>query len=133
MRIQLKTALVAALPFAALLWMTPPTAAHDSYRPYEHRPTWSNSIAYRPWYSSRYNNWERRGIYGPPQAYRENSWKYNKAMNRLARQEREAQEKAYRNYDGNLGNPRYQQRLAEIDRRYDHKRDKVEGNLRKGW
>lgn len=130
MRTQLKTALIAALPFASLLWMAPLAAAHDSYRSYERRPAWSDSVPYRPWYSSRYNDWERRRAYGPPQAYGENSWKYNKAMNRLARQEREAQEKAYRNYDGNQGNPRYQQRLAEIDRRYAHKRYKVERNMR---
>jgi len=129
MRTSLKTALVAALPFAALLWMTPPAAAHDSYCAYKRRPAWSNSTSYHP----RYNDWEQRRVYGPPQAYRENHWKYNKAMDRLARQEREAQERAYRNYDGNRGDPRYQRRLAEIDRRYDHKRDKVERNLRKGW
>ena len=133
MKTSIKTALVAALPFAALLWMTPPAAAHDGYRSYERRPTWSYAPSSRPWYSNRSHDWEQRRLYGPPQAYRENRWKYNKAMDRLARQEREAREKAYRNYDGNISDPRYQRRLAEIDRRYDHKRDKVERNLRKGW
>jgi len=57
-----------------------------------------------------------------------NPQKYNKAMARLQRQEREAQAKAYRHYEGNRGDSRYQQRLAEIDRRYDHKRNKVEQN-----
>lgn len=131
MRTSLKTALVAALPFAALLWMTPPASAHDGYRYHHHRPTWSGAPSYRRPYYGRSNVWEQRRAYGPPQAYGENSWKYNKAMNRLARQEREAQEKAYRNYDGNRGNPRYQQRLAEIDRKYDQKRYQVERNLRR--
>jgi len=48
----------------------------------------------------------------------------------LARQEREAREKAYRRYDGNSSDWRYRERLAEIDRKYDHKRDKVERNYR---
>lgn len=58
-------------------------------------------------------------------------YKYDKAMRRLDRQEREAQEKAYRKYGGNINDPRYQERLGEIDRKYDHKREKVERNLRK--
>jgi len=57
------------------------------------------------------------------------NWKYNKAMNRLARQESEAQAKAYRRYDENTQDPRYQQHLAEIERKYDNKRAKVERNL----
>jgi len=52
-----------------------------------------------------------------------------KAMNRRARQEREAQEKAYFRYEGGRRDPRYRERLAEIDRRYDHKRNKVERHL----
>jgi hypothetical protein len=50
-------------------------------------------------------------------------------MNRLEWQERKAQAKAYRKYDGNIQDPRYRQRLSQIDRRYDYKRDKVERNL----
>jgi hypothetical protein len=57
--------------------------------------------------------------------------KYDKAMNRLDRQEREAAEKAYRKYGGNTSNPGYQDRMQDIDRKYDHKRDKVERNLGK--
>jgi len=52
-------------------------------------------------------------------------------MHRLDRQEREAQEKAYRKYGGNINDPRYRERLEEIDRKYDYKRGKVERNLRK--
>ena len=132
MRTQLKIALFAALPLVTVLWMTPIASAHDNYRYHQRRPAWSYSTPSRHWHSGRYNNGERR-FYGSSRSYGENHWKYNKAMNRLARQEREAREKAYRNYDGNRGDPRYQQRLGEIDRKYDHKRDKVERNLRKDW
>jgi hypothetical protein len=51
-------------------------------------------------------------------------------MNRLARQEREAQAKAYRRYEGNRHDPRFRDRLAEIDRKYDQKCYQVERNLR---
>lgn len=57
--------------------------------------------------------------------------KYDKAMRRLDRQEREAEAKAYRQYGGNTADPRFQERQREIDRKYDHKRDKVERNTRK--
>jgi len=51
-------------------------------------------------------------------------------MTRLARQEREAREKAARRYEGDRRDPRFRERLAEIDRRYDRKRYQVERNLR---
>jgi hypothetical protein len=54
---------------------------------------------------------------------------YDKAMRRLDRQEREAEEKAYRKYGGNISDPGYRDRMQDIDRTYDHKRDKVERNL----
>ena len=57
--------------------------------------------------------------------------KYDKAMRRLDRQEREAEEKAYRRYDGNVHDPRYQENQRKIDEKYDHKRGKVERNLGK--
>ena len=57
--------------------------------------------------------------------------KYDKAMRRLDRQEREAEEKAYRKYGGNTADPRYQETQRKIDQKYDHKRDKVERNTRK--
>jgi hypothetical protein len=149
MRTQLKT-IVAALPLASLLWMTPPASAHDGYRSYDRRPTWSDSTSsrhpyygrsnewerrrwsesYRRPYSGRYNAWEQRRSYNPSWEYGKNARKYNKAMNRLARQEREAQEKAYRRYEGNRNDPRFRERLAEIDRKYDQKRYQVERNLR---
>lgn len=114
-----KTALFAALPLIAGLWFTPVASAHDSYWRHRHQPAWSDSTPYRHSWGHR-DLWRDRG---------ENSWKYNKAMNRLDQQEREAQAKAYRRYDGKMHNPRYQERLAKIDRRYDHKRYKVERNL----
>lgn len=54
--------------------------------------------------------------------------KYDKAMHRLDRQEHEAEEKLYRKYGGNTGDPRYQEAQRKIDQKYDHKRDKVEHN-----
>ena len=114
-----KTALFAALPLVAGLWLTPVASACDVYWCHRERPAWSYSTPYQRSWGYR-DAWRYRG---------EDSWQYNKAMNRLARQEREAQAKAYRRYDGNTQNPRYQQRLAEIDRRYDYKRYKVQRNL----
>ena len=128
MRTPLKTSIAAALPLASLLWMTPPAIAHDSYRSHEHRRSWSEP--YRHPYAGRYTGWERYRGYNSSRRYGENQWKYNKAMNRLARQEREARTKAYRRYEGDRRDPRYRERLAQIDRRYDHKRYKVERNLR---
>jgi hypothetical protein len=51
-------------------------------------------------------------------------------MHRLSRQEREAREKAARRYEGDRRDPRYRERLAEIDRKYDQKRYQVRRNLR---
>ena len=137
MRTPLKTTLAAVLPLASLLWVTPPADAHDGYRSHEQRRSWSDSTSYRhPYYgryrdhSGYYNDWGRRRGYDSSWQYGRNSRKYNKAMNRLARQEREAQAKAYRRYEGDRRDPRFRERLAEIDRRYDRKRYQVERNLR---
>jgi hypothetical protein len=130
MSMLLKTALLVVPPLATVLWMTPLASAHDDYRYHERRPAWSSAAPYRHFDSSRYPDWYGRDRYdyGRSQAYGENRWKYNKAMDRLARQEREAREKAYRKYGGNLHDSRFREQLAEIDRKYDHKRDKVERN-----
>jgi len=141
MRTPLKTTLAAVLPLASLLWVTPPADAHDGYRSHEQRRSWSDSTSYRhPYYGryrdhsgnnyGRYNDWERRRGYDSSGYYGKDARKYNKAMNRLARQEREAQAKAYRRYEGDRRDPRFRERLAEIDRRYDRKRYQVERNLR---
>jgi hypothetical protein len=96
--------------------------SRDSYRhPYYGR--------YRD-HSGYYNDWGRRRGYYSSWYYGKNARKYNKAMNRLARQEREAQAKAYRRYEGDRRDPRFRERLAEVDRRYDRKRYQVERNLR---
>jgi len=129
MRIPLKMTLTAALPLASLLWMTPLADAYDGYRHHEHRSAWSESYR-RPFYGRYSNDWERHRGYGSSRQYGENSRKYNKAMNRLARQEREAREKAARHYEGDRRDPRFRERLTEIDRRYDRKRYQVERNLR---
>jgi hypothetical protein len=149
MRTPLNMTLAAALPFASLLRMTPAAVAHDGYRHHRHRPAWSESYqrpsygrnsdwehrrwseSYRrPSYGRYSNDWERRRGYGSSWQYGENSRKYNKAMNRLSRQEREARGKAARRYEGDRRDPRFRERLAEIDRRYDRKRYQVERNLR---
>jgi hypothetical protein len=128
MKTPLRITLV-ALPLSSLLWMAPPANADDGYRHHRHQPAWSESYR-RPSYDGRNNDWERRNRDSSSWDYGKNHRKYNKAMNRLSRQEREAQEKAARRYEGDRRDPRYRERLSEIDRKYDHKRDKVERNLR---
>jgi len=59
--------------------------------------------------------------------------KYDKGMRRLDRQEQEAREKAARRYGGNPSDPRYQNELNKIDRKYDHKREKVDDLRDKGY
>ncbi|MGE0823239.1 MAG: hypothetical protein AB7G75_29450 [Candidatus Binatia bacterium] len=126
MRTHVKTALVAALPLASLLWITSPAVAHDSHRHDGQRRSWSES--YRHPHASHYRGWERHQGYNSSWGHGKNQQKYNKAMRRLDRQEREARAKAYRRYDGDRRDPHYRERLAEIDRKYDHKRHKVERN-----
>lgn len=57
---------------------------------------------------------------------RDIQYDYAQAMRRLDRQEAEAQAKAYRKSHGNP--ERYDERLDKIERKYAHKRDKVERN-----
>ena len=105
-----KTALFATLPLLAGLGLTPLASAHArDWRP-RHQPAWSYGVPH-------HQVW-RQG---------EHNWQYNEEINRLDRQEREAQ--AYRKYDGNSQDVRYRERLANLDRTYDFKRDKVERNL----
>ena len=57
--------------------------------------------------------------------------KYAKAMNRLGRQEAEARAKAYSKY---YGDPvRYRKQMEKIDRKYNHKRYKVERNTARNY
>jgi hypothetical protein len=126
MRKALKTTLIAALPLVSLLWVAPPAVAGDGYRSHGPRRSWSES--YRGPYSGQYRDWERRQGYDSPWRYGKNQRKYNKAMRRLERQEREARARAYRRYEDSGSDRRYRRRLNEIDRRYDHKRHKVERN-----
>ena len=133
MRTSLQTALAAALPLASLLWITPPAAAHDGYRSHEPRHWESDSTFYRQPDYGHSNGWEQRRSYNPSWRDGKNARKYHKAMKRLARQEREARERAYRRYDGDRRDPRFRDRLAEIDRKYDQKRYQVERNRRNDW
>ena len=113
-----KKILVATAALVGGLWLSPPVFARDGDF-YRH--------SYRHSYRSDYGqNWQ----HGKRSELR---YKHNKAMNRLDRQEREAQAKAYRHYDGNRSDPRYRQRLAEIDRKYDQKRYQVDRNTRKDY
>ncbi len=126
MRTPLKTTLAAAFSLVSLLWMTPLANAHDSYRHHEHRRSWSQPYHYPQ--AGRYSGWGRYQGGNSSWRHGENQRKYSKAMNRLARQEREARAKAYRRYEGDRRDPRFNERLADIDRKYEHKRGKVERN-----
>lgn len=126
MKTPLRTTLRVALSLTSLLWLTPPASAHDGYRSHEHRRSWSEPYRYP--YAGRYSGWERRQGDDSSWRYGNNHRKYNKAMDRLARQEQEARAKAYRRHGGDYRDPRYRERLNDIDRKYDHKRDKVERN-----
>src|SRR5262245_19792644 len=141
MRTQPTMALLAAFSLASGLWCVPAASAHDDDRwgqPYSSR---SYAERYSDWYGDHYPNYSGghyiNPYYDPSRAHREEhdrlgeehaeqhgalQHKYDKAMNRLARQEREAQEKAMREYSGNTSDPRYRERMAEIDRKYDQKR-----------
>jgi hypothetical protein len=142
MKTPLKITLAAALPLVSVLWLTPPANAHDTSRSHKHRHSWSDASSYRDPSTGRsigsyrdpstglYTDRERRHRDGSSWEDGKKHRKYHKAMNRLSRQEREARTKAYRRYEGDRRDPRYWERLSEIDRRYDHKRDKVERNLR---
>ncbi len=100
--------------------------------------------SYDPYYGSSdpYQGGYDRGGYDDPYSGRDQyrshkethkklEHKYDKAMRRLDRQEREAEEKAYRKHGGDTNDPRYQEAQRKIDRKYEHKRDKVERNVSK--
>lgn len=105
------------------------------------RPT---TAALPPYYGGRYDSIipyrvYDESYYGPSRSYgrshaREHEaleHKYDKAMNRLDRQEREVEQKIIRRYDGNTADPRFQEQARRIDEKYDHKRGKVERNIAK--
>ncbi|MGE0822218.1 MAG: hypothetical protein AB7G75_33035 [Candidatus Binatia bacterium] len=109
--------------------------------PYGGYDSYSGRGIYDPYYSTRdpyyygnYDNRSHREVHrdierGANKVER----KYDKAMDRLDRQEREAREKAGRKYGGNTSDPHYRERLDKIDRKYDHKRDKVEHLRNQGY
>ncbi|HEV8714590.1 MAG TPA: hypothetical protein VGX03_17395 [Candidatus Binatia bacterium] len=88
-------------------------------------PYYGDSYYYNPFYSAP----SRSRSHGEEHAHLEH--KYDKAMNRLARQEREAEAKLYRKYDGDTADRRFQEQASRIDRKYDYKRGKVERNVAK--
>jgi ABC-type transport system substrate-binding protein len=111
-----------------------------SYDPFYGGYSGGNGGYYDPSYSSR-NPYYGSGYYEPrspweaqrdhEQEHEKLDYKYDKAMRRLDRQEREAEEKLNRKYGGNTNDPRYQDAQRKVDQKYDHKRDKVERNTRK--
>jgi len=114
-----------------------PSRAYDSYS----RGYYGGS--YDPYYTTRqpyaygtYDNrspWEaRRDFERTHENEHENlEYKYDKAMRRLDRQEREAEEKLQRKYGADTNNPEYLEKQRKIDQKYDHKQEKVERNTRK--
>lgn len=83
---------------------------------------------YEP-YSEPYYTPYRSRSHGEEHAHLD--YKYDKAMNRLDRQEREAEAKLYRKYGGNTADPRFQEQANKIDRKYDYKRGQVDRNIAK--
>jgi hypothetical protein len=80
-----------------------------------------------PYYRSSYDNRSHREVHRDLEHDATKAeQKYDKGMRRLDRQEQEAREKAARRFGGNPSGPRYQKSLDKIDRKYDHKREKVD-------
>lgn len=110
-----------------------PYRAYDSYYGgggyYD--PYYGNRV---PYYSGTYDNRSHGELHRDLEhdANRVEQ-KYEKGMHRLDRQEAEAREKATRRFGGNPADPRYQDALENIDRKYDHKREKVDNLRGKGY
>ena len=96
-----------------------PSSYYGGYPTYYGNPYYSE-----PYY---YSVPSRSHSHAEEHAYLEH--KYDKAMNRLNRQEQQADARLYRRYGGNTADPRFQEQAGRIDRRYDYKRGKVERNL----
>jgi hypothetical protein len=153
MRTLLKTTL-AALPLVSLLGVTPPAAAHDTHRSHEQRRSWADSSSHRDPATGLYRDSYRdpaTGLYRDP--YRDpatgpsRDWKRRRGSDAsclalgicpeipqgdesaLTPRTRSTH-KSYRRYEGNQNDPRFRERLAEIDRRSDRKRYQVERNRR---
>ena len=87
-----------------------------------------------PYYRGTYDNRSHREVYRDLEhdatRVEEN---YDKGLRRLDRQEQEAREKAARRFGGNAADPQYHESLDKIDRKYDHKREKVDNLRNKGY
>lgn len=109
-------------------------AYHGGSTPY-YSGFYGSGTVYEPYYEPYYVPYGSRSYYGPYRSHeREHEileHKYDKAMNRLDRQEREAEAKLARRYGGNPVAPRFQEQQQRIDQRYAYKRGKVERNLAK--
>lgn len=115
-------------PYAGSRYDPYPYDPRGSYSPF---PSVGDLFGYdRRDYDRR--SYDRRYEYGERLDNLEH--KYGKAMNRLERQEREAREKAYHNYRrGKMSPDKFRDRMGDISRKYEHKRDKVERNTAKDY
>jgi hypothetical protein len=113
MRTQLKIGIAALLSSVTGLWLAP---MGHAYEPYD-----SPSRVHREEHQLLHE--EHRLQHAQLQK------EYDRAMDRLARQERAAQKRAYRRYGGDTADPRYRRLMAAIDRKYDRKRAQVERQL----
>ena len=115
--------------------------APSPYEPYGYDPGPSRGGYYEPsrgYYDpyppSPYDGYRDRDYrYDPRERLDQLGGKYGKAMSRLDQQEREAREKAYRKYHGDVSHPKYREQMAKIGRKYGHKREKVERNTAKEY
>jgi hypothetical protein len=114
MQTRLKKTTLAVLPVVGLLLTAPVTSAHDTWRDYT-----EHSAVHRDLNRAHARQHQQLNA------------QYDRAMRRLARQEREAKDRAYWHYDGNIYDPGYRAQIARIERQYAYKRAQVARNL--GW
>lgn len=112
MQTRLKKTTLAAFPVAGLLLTAPVTFAHDTWQGYT-----EHNAVHRDLNRAHTRQHQRLNA------------QYDRAMRRLAQQEREAKDRVYWHYDGNISDPDYQARIARVERRYAHKRAQVARNL----
>jgi hypothetical protein len=125
---------IAAVSFVGSPWFVPMAAAANHKEPQDHSASQIYTNADDLQYANReYDDPSRaRAVEESLQTaesveqYGASQRQYDKAMKRLAREERQAREQAYREYNGNTAAPLYLGRIAEIERTYAEKRAKVE-------
>jgi hypothetical protein len=143
MQLQSTKTLLTALLLVSALWLVPSVSAdddwwrsrQDSYRPSD-TDRYYDSNYRRDRYSGRYDDSDRNDgrIYDKLRDKHEEQHnklenKYDRKMDRLTEKEQKALRKANRKHDGDIANPRFQERQGEIAEKYARKRNKVERNL----